>query len=72
LEAPFTLLARHATCDWGELDNEDKRANELALADGSRILSAYTVKNHRIWIITDAVEDDGHRHQTTILLASEY
>lgn len=72
LEAPFTLLARHAACDWGELSNEDIRANEHALTDGSRILSAYTVDNHRIWIITEAVGDDGHRAATTILLPPEY
>lgn len=45
-----------------ELSNDIKRANKAALADGSRIPSAYTVNNHRIWIITEAVEDDGHRH----------
>ena len=72
LEAPLSLLTRHAIGDWGELSNEDIRANERAIVEGTRILSAYTVDGQRIWIITEAVEDDGHRHATTILLASEY
>jgi len=72
LAAPFILLARHAARDWGELSNDDKRANDQALVDGTRILSAYTVNGHRIWIITEAVGDDGHRAATTITLPSEY
>ena len=32
------FLARHVTGDWGDLDDEDRQANELALIDGSRLL----------------------------------
>ena len=67
------FLARHVRGDWGEVDDEDKQANEQALVDGSRLLSAYrTLKNSRIWIITEAADDDGHRLATTCLLPSEY
>jgi hypothetical protein len=39
--SPFALLSRHAAGDWGDLDLHDRVANQLALRDGSRILSAY-------------------------------
>jgi hypothetical protein len=70
--APATLLQRHASMDWVELSHEDKRANEQALHDGSRLLSSYVYSGHRIWVITEAADDDGNRAATTILLASEY
>ena len=59
--------------DWGEVGDEDKRANDQALVDGSRILSAYrTSKGERLWIITEAADDEGKRAATTILKPSEY
>ena len=62
------LLSRHVSGDWGDLTQEDKRANDAALRDGSRILSAYTlVDNHKLWIITEA-----DRSVTTILRPDEY
>jgi hypothetical protein len=67
------FLARHVTGDWGDLDPEDRQANDAALIDGSRLLSAYTTrKGERLWIITEAADDQGRRYCTTILLVSEY
>jgi hypothetical protein len=67
------FLGRHVTGDWGELDDEDRQANDTALINGSRILSAYvTRKGERIWIITEAVNEMGLRYSSTILLPSEY
>jgi len=67
------FLTRHVTGDWGDLDDEDRQANELALIDGSRILSAYTTrKGERIWVITEAVTEVGLRYSSTLLLSSEY
>ena len=41
--------------------------------DGSRILSAYrTLKGVKIWIITEAVGDDGRRASTCLLLPDKY
>lgn len=61
-------LNRHAQCDWGELDTRDKSANDRALADGGRLLSAYTsTANVRFWIITEA-----DRSVTTVLLPEDY
>lgn len=67
-QEPLILLARHVTGDWGELDEHDRRENELSVAGGLRILSAYTLSTGiRIWIITEA-----DRSVTTLLLPSEY
>ncbi len=63
-----TYLDRHARGDWGELEPYDQRANNDALKQGSRLLSAYhTSGGENLWIITEA-----DRSATTILLPSEY
>ena len=65
---PVSLIARHVTGDWGDLDPDDRAANERATRDGSRILSAYRLATgQRIWIITEA-----DRSATTLLLPEEY
>jgi hypothetical protein len=67
------LLARHMAGDWGDLDDEDKRLNDEALKDGSRLLSAYNLRSGvRVWVITEAADDDGQRTATTALLPDEY
>lgn len=73
-QSPMGFICRHAQGDWGEdLCQEDKQANEEALIDGSRILSAYrTSKGTKLWIITEAADDEGYRACSTILLSSEY
>ena len=59
--------------DWGDLCEEDKRSNDEALVDGSRILSAYhTELGEKLWVITEAVDDEGVRQATTFLLPDEY
>ena len=35
-ESAWRLLARHARCDFGELCEADRRANELAVEQGGR------------------------------------
>lgn len=69
-------LTRHKSCDWGELEEEDKEVNTLALDGNQRILSAYSLynlkedfnlPNDKIWIITE-----WDRSSTTILFPSEY
>lgn len=67
------FLSRHVTGDWGDLDAEDMALNDAAIVDGSRILSAYTLRTGvRIWVITEAVNDVGLRYGTTLLLPVEY
>lgn len=71
--APADLVVRHAVGDWGDLTEEDHHLNDAAVHDGSRILSAYRIcTGVRVWIITEAIDDTGHRAATTILLPDEY
>ena len=56
----WEFMARHVAGDWGVVDAEDADANNQALKDGSRLLSAYILKTgEKIWIITPA----GCQHQ---------
>ena len=56
------------TGDWGELDEEDKTANDEALKTGERLLSAYkSATGTKFWIITEA-----DRSVTTILMPEDY
>jgi hypothetical protein len=72
-QTPAFFLEKHVSGDWGDLGDEDKRLNDQALVDGSRILSAYkTLLGVKIWIITEAADDEGKRVATTALLPSEY
>src|SRR5271155_4415488 len=65
---PLELINRHRTGDWGEVDAQDWAANDQAVIQGERVLSAYTLKNGiRIWIISEA-----DRAATTLLLPDEY
>ena len=58
-------LFRHMNGDWGDLDVEDKQANQAALTYGSRIFSSYALPDgkNKLWIITEA-----DRSVTTLLL----
>lgn len=69
---PMTYISRHLSGVWGDLDDEDKRANEQALKHGGRILSAYNVGKGRLYVITEAVDDRGIRASTCLLLPEEY
>ena len=73
-ESPWAFLfARHLRCDWGIVDAEDAALNDESLKDGSRLLSAYLLKDGtKIWVITEAADDNGKREATTILLPEEY
>ncbi len=69
----WVYLARHLAGDWGAVDDEDKEANNDALKDGSRLLSAYILPTgEKIWVITEAEDDHGNRAATTALLPDEY
>jgi hypothetical protein len=45
----------------------DRRQNEIALREGSRVFSSYETPAGKVWIITEA-----DRSVTTILLPEEY
>src|SRR5437763_12233068 len=66
-EEVLTALRRHAAGDWGDLCPEDATANDSALHQGGRLLSAYGQGPDRFWIITEA-----DRSLTTVLLVEDY
>ena len=62
------LFARHASGDWGEVNEEDQKLNDEALIHGDRLLSAYrTLRGVKLWVITE-----GDRSSTVALLPQEY
>ncbi|HMP57730.1 MAG TPA: hypothetical protein PKD86_00130 [Gemmatales bacterium] len=72
-QTPHELLARHLRCDWGDVCHEDATLNDESLKDGSRLLSTYTLRTgEKLWIITEAVGDDGQRSHSTILKPEDY
>lgn len=66
--AILELLRRHLSGDWGDLTEDDKKANEHALKHGERILSSYRTKSgEKLWVLTEA-----DRSATTVLTPGEY
>ena len=61
------LLRRHLSGDWGDVCEQDAKANEWALRHGARILSSYDVDGNKLWVITEA-----SRESTTVLTPGEY
>jgi hypothetical protein len=63
-----TALARHLNGDWGDVDEHDRKENELSLTQSLRLFSVYHAANGtKFWIITEA-----DRSATTILLPEDY
>ena len=61
-------LRRHASCDWGEVDPDDRAANDDAVRSGERLLSVYlTASGTTFWVLTEA-----DRSATTVLLPDDY
>jgi hypothetical protein len=64
----LTGISRHQSGDWGDVGEDDRKENDLALAKGCRLLSVYNAKNGvKFWIITEA-----DRNSTTVLLPEDY
>lgn len=61
-------LRRHLSGDWGNLCDDDRVSNELALKGEDRLFSAYEKEGvAKIWIITE-----WDRSVTTVLFPDEY
>ena len=61
-------LRRHAAGDWGEVDPDDRAANDDALRSGERLLSVYqSATGTTFWVLTEA-----DRSATTVLLPDDY
>ena len=64
-----TYVARHQSGDWGDIDADDWRENQLSLERGFRLMSGHTlsITGVKIWVITEA-----DRSSSCILLPEEY
>lgn len=61
-------LRRHSAGDWGEVDADDRAANDDAMRTGERLLSVYrSAGGTAFWVITEA-----DRSVTTVLLPEDY
>ena len=60
-------LQRYVNGDYGDLCEEDLKANEAAIDYGMRILARYNTSKRPIYIITES-----DRSCTTILFCDEY
>ena len=62
------MVRRHLSGDWGDLCDEDKKANDAALTHGQRILSSYkSASGEKLWVETTA-----DRSSTCVMTPSEY
>lgn len=61
------LVMRHASGDWGEVCEDDKKTNDYNCLRNGMVLSCYGEGEKRVWVITDA----GHA-TTTLLRPDEY
>jgi hypothetical protein len=67
-QQPQEFIDRHANGDWGEVDPDGAKENEISLQRGSRVLSSYTTSaGDKFWVITEA-----DRSATTLLFPEEY
>lgn len=64
---PGPLVARHLRGDWGTVDEHDAAVNDEELRSGGQLLSAFTERGLKLWVITDS----GHE-TTTVLLPDDY
>ena len=61
-------IQRHQAGEWGDVDEHDRQANELALKQRTRLFSVYhTAAGVKFWLITEA-----DRSATTVLLPEDY
>lgn len=70
---PATYLRNHAHGVWGRLNAINRFKNDAAILDGGPIVSSYAIKGSQgIFVITDAINEDGIRLSTRIILKSEH
>ena len=72
-------LARHKMNE-SDSCKDDQEQNKAAVITGGRIFSSYKIPpdlsevtvSDKVWVITEAEDNDGQRHSTTLLWPSEY
>ena len=61
-------IARHQAGDWGDVDEHDRKENELSLQQGLRLFSVYhSATGVKFWLTTEA-----DRSHTTVLMPEDY
>ena len=60
-------IQRHQAGDWGDLGEEDRRANDKAVTDGTRVTSSYRSSEEMVFLIVTEAD----RSVTTVLLPEE-
>lgn len=63
----LNCLRKYIKCDWGDLGEYDKRANDIAIKNGDRIFASYKTSKGKVYVITE-----WDRSCTTLLFANEY
>jgi hypothetical protein len=64
----LTAIQRHQAGDWGDVESDDRQANDRALTERTRLLSVYhSGQGRKFWLITEA-----NRSVTTVLLPEDY
>lgn len=71
-QAILDVLGWHGAGEWGKLGDEDKRANEYALAHGERILSRYELGDDDSGEISVYVITEWDRSYTTVMRVQDY
>ena len=73
-EVIIGLLDRHSAGDWGDLDAEDKAANDSdhSHAEGRLFSSCETEEHGTIWVITEDLRSDAGGPITTVLFPEDY
>lgn len=68
LEEIANAITRHSRGDWGSVDSHDRKANEDALREDTRLFSVYrSTDGRKFWVITE-----WDRSLTTILMPEDY
>jgi hypothetical protein len=68
------LFDRHGARDWGDLDAEDKTANDADYSQArGRLFSSYATDEHgTIWVITEDLRNEAGGPITTVLFPDGY
>ena len=67
-EHVIEAMSKFTSKDWGNLCDEDKKANDQAVISKDRVSASYGEVDDKIWIIKDA----GKGASVTILFPDEY
>jgi hypothetical protein len=65
--APITLLRRHMAGDWGDLTQEDVKANKQGIQHDLCIFSSYKFPQGKVWVIAES-----DRSSTCVLRPDDY